>query len=122
MSARPSKLRSCAENGPVLTTSPPPIPLPAGAHVELQHDVDVVGQQRDLDSAPQAAQAEREHGLPQLQYVVRTSYCDIGFQLSQNGERAVIVSCLDNLLKGASSQAVQNLNLMYGWDEAEGLE
>lgn len=63
-----------------------------------------------------------EHGLPQIQHVVRTSYCDIGFQVAPDGNRAVIVSCLDNLLKGASSQAVQNLNLMYGWGEAEGLE
>jgi N-acetyl-gamma-glutamyl-phosphate reductase len=63
-----------------------------------------------------------EHGLPQIQHVVRTGYCDIGFQLSQDGKRAVMVSCLDNLLKGASSQAVQNLNVMCGWDEAEGLE
>jgi len=63
-----------------------------------------------------------EQGLPQIQHVVRTSYCDIGFELSPNGKRAVIVSCLDNLLKGASSQAVQNLNVMYGWGEAEGLE
>jgi N-acetyl-gamma-glutamyl-phosphate reductase len=60
--------------------------------------------------------------LPQIQYSVRTSYADIGFQLSPDGRRAVIVSCLDNLLKGASSQAVQNLNLMLGWDETEGLE
>ncbi len=63
-----------------------------------------------------------EHGLPHIQHVVRTSYADIGFQLSPDGQRAVIVSCLDNLLKGASSQAVQNLNVMLGWDEAEGLE
>jgi N-acetyl-gamma-glutamyl-phosphate reductase len=63
-----------------------------------------------------------EHGLPQIQHIVRTSYCDIGFQLSPDGRRAVIVSCLDNLLKGASSQAVQNMNVMFGWDEAEGLE
>jgi N-acetyl-gamma-glutamyl-phosphate reductase len=60
--------------------------------------------------------------LPQIQYSVRTNYADIGFQLSPDGRRAVIVSCLDNLLKGASSQAVQNLNVMLGWDEAEGLE
>lgn len=63
-----------------------------------------------------------EHGLPQIQHIVRTGYCDIGFQLSPDGRRAVIVSCLDNLLKGASSQAVQNMNVMLGWDEAEGLE
>jgi N-acetyl-gamma-glutamyl-phosphate reductase len=60
--------------------------------------------------------------LPQIQYSVRTCYADIGFQLASDGRRAVIVSCLDNLLKGASSQAVQNLNVMQGWGEAEGLE
>jgi N-acetyl-gamma-glutamyl-phosphate reductase len=62
-----------------------------------------------------------ENGLPQIQYSVRTNFADIGFQLSSDGQRAVIVSCLDNLLKGASGQAVQNLNVMLGWNEAEGL-
>ncbi len=60
--------------------------------------------------------------LPQIQYSVRTNYADIGFELSSDGRRAVIVSCLDNLLKGASGQAVQNLNVMLGYGEAEGLE
>jgi N-acetyl-gamma-glutamyl-phosphate reductase len=63
-----------------------------------------------------------DKSLPQIQYSVRTSYADIGFQLAADGRRAVIVSCLDNLLKGASSQAVQNLNIMLGYGEAEGLE
>jgi N-acetyl-gamma-glutamyl-phosphate reductase len=63
-----------------------------------------------------------DHALPQIQCSVRTNYCDIGFQLPSDGQRAVIVSCLDNLLKGASSQAVQNMNLMLGFGEAEGLE
>ena len=66
----------------------------------------------------------RLHGktLPQIQHSVHTNYADIGFQLAPDGQRCVIVSCLDNLLKGASSQAVQNLNVMQGWPEAEGLE
>jgi N-acetyl-gamma-glutamyl-phosphate reductase len=59
--------------------------------------------------------------LPQIQHVVRTNFCDLGFQLSPNGKQLVVVSCLDNLLKGASSQAVQNMNLMAGWHETEGL-
>jgi N-acetyl-gamma-glutamyl-phosphate reductase len=59
--------------------------------------------------------------LPQIQHVVRTNFCDLGFQLAPDGRRLVIVSCLDNLLKGAASQAVQNMNLMAGWHEAEGL-
>ena len=59
--------------------------------------------------------------LPQIQHVVRTNYCDIGFELAADGKRLVIVSCLDNLLKGASGQAVQNMNLICGWNEEEGL-
>ncbi|MGA2907329.1 MAG: N-acetyl-gamma-glutamyl-phosphate reductase [Terracidiphilus sp.] len=62
-----------------------------------------------------------EKTLPQIQYSVRTNYADIGFQLDAGGKRAVIVSCLDNLLKGAAGQAVQNLNVMQGWPESEGL-
>ncbi len=60
--------------------------------------------------------------LPQIQYSVHTNYCDIGFHLASDGRRCIIVSCLDNLLKGAAGQAVQNLNVMYGWSESEGLE
>jgi N-acetyl-gamma-glutamyl-phosphate reductase len=59
--------------------------------------------------------------LPQIQYSVRTNYCDIGFHVERGGRRCVIVSCLDNLLKGAAGQAVQNLNLMCSWNEEEGL-
>jgi N-acetyl-gamma-glutamyl-phosphate reductase len=60
--------------------------------------------------------------LPQIQYSAYTNYADIGFQIAADGRRAIVVSCLDNLLKGASSQAVQNMNLMLGYREAEGLE
>jgi len=63
-----------------------------------------------------------EKALPQIQHSVRTNYADIGFQLDASGRRAVVVSCLDNLLKGAAGQAVQNMNIMLGWGEAEGLE
>jgi N-acetyl-gamma-glutamyl-phosphate reductase len=60
--------------------------------------------------------------LPEIQYSLRSNYCDIGFCLADDGRRLVIVSCIDNLLKGAAGQAVQNMNLMYGWNEAEGLQ
>ena len=59
--------------------------------------------------------------LPEIQFSVHTNYCDLGFCLARDGRRLVVVSCLDNLLKGAAGQAVQNMNLMYGWDESEGL-
>jgi N-acetyl-gamma-glutamyl-phosphate reductase len=60
--------------------------------------------------------------LPEIQFSVHTNYCDLGFCLAGDGHRLIVVSCLDNLLKGAAGQAVQNMNLMYGWDEGEGLQ
>jgi N-acetyl-gamma-glutamyl-phosphate reductase len=59
--------------------------------------------------------------LPELQHVVHTNFCDIGFALDDSGERLVIVSCLDNLGKGAAGQAVQNLNGMRDYPETAGL-
>lgn len=60
--------------------------------------------------------------LPQIQFSLHTNYCDLGFCLAGDGRRLVLVSCVDNLLKGAAGQAVQNMNLMYGWNEEEGLQ
>ena len=59
--------------------------------------------------------------LPEIQFSVNTNYCDVGFNLAKDGCRLIVVSCEDNLLKGAAGQAVQNMNLMYGWEEREGL-
>jgi N-acetyl-gamma-glutamyl-phosphate reductase len=60
--------------------------------------------------------------LPELQHVAHTNFCDIGFALDSEGERLVVVSCLDNLGKGAAGQAVQNMNAMMGFEEATGLQ
>jgi len=60
-----------------------------------------------------------EGEIPQLKDVTMTNYCDIG--VSAKGNLAVVVACIDNLLKGAAGQAVQNMNVMFGFDETEGL-
>src|SRR5450432_256338 len=60
--------------------------------------------------------------LPQVQFSLHTNYCDLGFCLAEDGRRLVLISCIDNLLKGAAGQAVQNMNLMYGFAEDEGLQ
>jgi len=59
--------------------------------------------------------------LPELQYVAHTNFCDMGFALDPAGERLIVVSCLDNLGKGAAGQAVQNFNGMRGYPETAGL-
>jgi N-acetyl-gamma-glutamyl-phosphate reductase len=60
--------------------------------------------------------------LPELQHVAYTNFCDIGFALDGSGERLIIVSCLDNLGKGAAGQAVQNMNKMMNFEEVAGLQ
>lgn len=59
--------------------------------------------------------------LPELQHVAHTNFCDLGFALDQSKKRIVVVSCLDNLGKGAAGQAVQNFNWMHGHSEPAGL-
>ena len=58
--------------------------------------------------------------LPEIKHVAHTNFCDIGWRVDSSG-RAILVSAIDNLLKGASGQAVQNLNVMLGVDETMGL-
>ncbi len=59
--------------------------------------------------------------LPELKQVVGSNNCMIGFDISPRTGKIVIVSCTDNLLKGAAGQAVQNFNIMHGWAEDTGL-
>jgi N-acetyl-gamma-glutamyl-phosphate reductase len=58
--------------------------------------------------------------LPEIKHVAHTNFCDIGWRVDSSG-RAILVSVIDNLLKGASGQAVQNMNAMLGLDERTGL-
>lgn len=58
---------------------------------------------------------------PTTKEVWGSNYCDIGFSVDERTGRVTIISVIDNVVKGAAGQAVQNLNLMMGWDEAEGL-
>jgi len=59
--------------------------------------------------------------IPESKFVADTNFCDIGFALADGTDRAIIVSTICNLGKGASGQAVQNMNVMLGFDEKEGL-
>ncbi len=59
--------------------------------------------------------------LPELQHVTHTNFCDLGFAVGPSGRRLIVVSCLDNLGKGAAGQAAQNWNHMLGIEEHTGL-
>ncbi|MEZ5286149.1 MAG: N-acetyl-gamma-glutamyl-phosphate reductase [Vicinamibacterales bacterium] len=60
-------------------------------------------------------------GLPEIKYVAHTNFCDIGWKVDAANSRVFVASAIDNLVKGAAGQAIQNLNLMCGFDETAGL-
>jgi N-acetyl-gamma-glutamyl-phosphate reductase len=60
--------------------------------------------------------------FPNTIHVKGTNYCDIGLKVTGDGKRIVVVSAIDNLVKGASGQAVQNMNIMFGFEETAGLD
>lgn len=59
--------------------------------------------------------------LPEIKHVAHTNFCDIGWKVDEAHGRVFLVSVLDNLVKGAAGQAIQNFNLMFGLDERAGL-
>lgn len=62
------------------------------------------------------------HRYPEPKLLAGTNFCDIGFERDPHSDRLVVLSAIDNLMKGASGQAVQAFNLMHGLDEMTGLE
>ncbi len=58
---------------------------------------------------------------PDPKIVVGSNYCDLGFEIDKHANRLVILSAIDNLMKGAAGTAVQDMNIICGWDEREGL-
>lgn len=59
---------------------------------------------------------------PETRWVEGSNYVDVNFKIDQRTGRIIMMGAMDNLVKGAAGQAVQNMNLMFGLDEAEGLE
>ncbi len=112
-----------------LTFTPHLLPIPRGIlstiYVQLKREMkaaEVEACFRDFYANKHWVRVFANPKLPELQFSLHTNHCDLGFCLAEDGRRLVLVSCVDNLMKGAAGQAVQNLNLMYGWSEREGLQ
>jgi N-acetyl-gamma-glutamyl-phosphate reductase len=105
------------------------LPIPRGILSTIYARLNAAAQPQDIENVLRKFYSGSPwvrvfpHGkLPQIQYSLHTNYCDIGFTLAPDRRRLVMVSCLDNLMKGAAGQAVQNMNLVYEWNEEEGLK
>jgi LysW-gamma-L-alpha-aminoadipyl-6-phosphate/LysW-L-glutamyl-5-phosphate reductase len=60
--------------------------------------------------------------FPDPKFLIGSNFCDIGFDIDEDNQRLVSLSASDNLMKGAAGSAIQNMNVLYGFDETEGLK
>jgi N-acetyl-gamma-glutamyl-phosphate reductase len=115
------------ELGMEVTFVPHLVPLDRGIletiYARLQPDVDARAIEQALTTAYADAPFVRLTGsdLPEIKHVAHTNFCDIGWRVNRPGGQLVMVSCIDNLVKGAAGQAIQNFNVVFGFDETLGL-
>ena len=115
------------ELGRTVTFTPHLVPLDRGIletiYVRVRPDVTGTMVATALEQVYADAPFVRLTGdaLPEIKHVTYTNFCDIGWRLDAPSRRLVLVACLDNLVKGAAGQALQNLNVAFGLDETTGL-
>jgi N-acetyl-gamma-glutamyl-phosphate reductase len=113
--------------GRPVTFVPHLVPLDRGLlasnYVRLEPGTTAAQVARAFEQAYATAPLVRVTGtdLPEIKHVAWTNFCDVGWKVDEATGRALIVSVIDNLLKGAAGSAVQNFNVMSGLDEAAGL-
>jgi N-acetyl-gamma-glutamyl-phosphate reductase len=113
------------ELGTAVTFVPHLVPLDRGIletiYVRLRPGIDEPAVAAALTRAYANSPFVRLTGadLPEIKHVAHTNFCDIGWRIQ--GQQLVMVACIDNLVKGAAGQAIQNFNVVFGFDEATGL-
>ncbi|MEX2191542.1 MAG: N-acetyl-gamma-glutamyl-phosphate reductase [Bacteroidota bacterium] len=90
---------------------------PLAQDASLEHILEVFRSHYDLEPFIRFSQ-ER---IPEIKHVTNTNFLDIGFRIDRENNMLILISSLDNLFKGAAGQAVQNMNIMFGLNETEGL-
>jgi N-acetyl-gamma-glutamyl-phosphate reductase len=115
------------EVGMPVTFVPHLVPLDRGIletiYARLKPGVTASDIERTLKSAYADSAFVRLTGsdLPEIKHVAHTNFCDIGWRVGPDGRQVVMVACLDNLVKGAAGQAIQNFNVAFGFDETTAL-
>jgi N-acetyl-gamma-glutamyl-phosphate reductase len=96
----------------------------ASAYGTLAKKLDTAGARKIFQRAYEGERFVRllpEGVWPQTRAVARTNFCDVNVKVDERNGRVVVLAALDNLVKGAAGQAVQNMNLLFGFEESEGL-
>lgn len=112
-----------------LTFTPHLLPISRGIlstmYADLRNDIaaSVVADlyHQKYDNEPFVRLLDQD-AIPATQFVRGSNYCDIGFKIDTRTNRIIVMSAIDNIVKGASGQAIQNMNILFGFDETEGLE
>jgi N-acetyl-gamma-glutamyl-phosphate reductase len=84
-------------------------------------DEEISGLYQDAYKSAVFVRVLQQGQLPSTLYVRGTNFCDIGWRIDNRTGRIIIISAIDNLTRGAAGQAICNMNLMFGFDEDEGL-
>jgi N-acetyl-gamma-glutamyl-phosphate reductase len=93
------------------------------AQLNKMHTVEeVIELYREFYKGRRFVRIRNEGKWPATKEVWGSNYCDIGFAVDERTNRLTIISVIDNVVKGAAGQAIQNLNLMMDWEETLGLE
>jgi N-acetyl-gamma-glutamyl-phosphate reductase len=111
-----------------LIFTPHIVPLNRGilATCYIQHkgrakEADIIKTYKDFYAQAPFVKVLDKGQLPEIKDVAGTNFCQIGIDADEEKGLIVIVGAIDNLLKGASGQALENMNIMYGFDQREGL-
>ena len=115
------------ELGVAVTFVPHLVPLDRGIfetiYARLRPGVDGAAVEAALTQAYAGSPFVRRTGgaLPEIKHVAHTNFCDIGWKVDGAGGQLVMAAVIDNLVKGAAGQAIQNFNVAYGFDETTAL-
>jgi N-acetyl-gamma-glutamyl-phosphate reductase len=110
-----------------LTFVPHLIPISRGIYTTIYAELQDGSTENEITSVFESFYANAPFvrimrtGIPEIKNVTNTNYCDIAVRVDADNQRLIIMSVIDNLVKGAAGQAVQNMNLMFGFPEEEGL-
>ena len=109
-----------------MTFVPHLIPITRGIYSTITAPLNVQISTQELTLLYESAYAGSpfvrvRHQIPQISDVVGTNFCDVFVTVEQRTRRAIIISVIDNLVKGAAGQAIQNMNILFGIPEQQGL-
>ena len=103
------------------------LPVKRGILATIYADLENGATAADVDKAYSMYKGEKfavalgEGVLPEIKWVTSSNVCAFGYKIDKRTQKIIIVSAIDNLIKGASGQAIQNLNILFGFAEDKGL-